>query len=77
MFATAKGYFNGSHIVLNSPVKFQRGQEVIVTYTTIQSAPKKSNQDFLVDSLIGAIPNSGKTLSEYRAERLRKYVSID
>lgn len=77
MLATAKGYFNGSHIVLDSPVNFQRGQEVIVTYTIIQSVPKKNNQSSLVDSLIGAIPNSGKTLSEYRSERLRKYASID
>lgn len=77
MLATAKGYFNGSHIVLDSPVKFQRGQEVVVTYTIIQSVPKKNNQSSLVDSLIGAIPNSGKTLSEYRSERLRKYASID
>ncbi len=77
MLATVKGYFNGSHIVLDSSVKFQRGQEVVVTYTIIQSVPKKSNQDLLVDSLIGAIPNSGKTLSEYRSERLRKYASID
>ena len=77
MLATAKGYFNGSHIVLDSPVKFQRGQEVVVTYTIIQSTQKKSNQDLLVDSLVGAIPNRGKSLSEYRAERLKKYASID
>ena len=77
MLATAKGYFNGSHIVLNLPVKFKRGQEVVVTYTIIQSVPNKSNQDLLVDSLIGAIPNNGKSLSEYRSERLRKYASID
>lgn len=77
MLATAKGYFNGSHIVLDSPVKFQRGQEVIVTYSIIQSVPKNNNQSSLVDSLIGAIPNSGKTLSDYRSERLRKYASID
>ena len=70
-------YLNGSHIVLNSPVKFKRGQEVVVTYTIIQSVPNKSNQDLLVDSLIGAIPNNGKSLSEYRSERLIKYASID
>jgi len=77
MLATAKGYFNGSHIVLDSPVKFQRGQEVVVTYTIIKSIPQNNNQSSLVDSLIGAIPDSGKTLSEYRSERLRKYASID
>ena len=77
MLATAKGYFYGSHIVLDSPVKFQRGQEVVVTYTIIKSIPQNNNQSSLVDSLIGAIPDSGKTLSEYRSERLRKYASID
>ena len=77
MLATAKGYFNGSQIVLDSPVQFQRGQEVIVTYTIISSAQKKSDQNNLVDSLVGAIPNSGKSLDEYRSERLKKYASID
>lgn len=78
MLATAKGYYNGSQIVLNSPVQFQRGQEVIITYTIIaDSAQNKKNQDALVDSLVGAIPKSGKTLEEYRSERLRKYASAD
>lgn len=78
MLATAKGYYNGSQIVLNSPVQFQRGQEVIITYTIIaDSTQNKKNQDALVDSLVGAIPKSGKTLEEYRSERLRKYASAD
>ncbi|MDY2843455.1 MAG: hypothetical protein SOT81_05670 [Treponema sp.] len=77
MLATAKGYFNGSQIVLDSPVQFQRGQEVIVTYTIISSAQKKSDQNNLVDSLVGAIPNSEKSLDEYRSERLKKYASTD
>ena len=78
MLATAKGYYNGSQIVLNSPVQFQRGQEVIVTYTIISdSTQNKKNQDALVDSLVGAIPKSGKTLEEYRSERLRKYARAD
>ncbi len=78
MLATAKGYYDGSQIVLNSPVQFQRGQEVIITYTIIaDSTQNKKNQDALVDSLVGAIPKSGKTLEEYRSERLRKYASAD
>ena len=28
MLATAKGYYNGSQIVLDSPVNIQKGQEV-------------------------------------------------
>ena len=27
----------------------------------------------IVDSLIGAIPDTGKTLDDYRSERLKKY----
>ncbi|MBP5449965.1 MAG: hypothetical protein J6Y01_07605 [Spirochaetales bacterium] len=77
MLATAKGYYDGSQIVLDSPVHFKRGQEVIVTYTIIQPALRKQNQDALVNSLIGVIPNRGKTLEEYRAERLKKYASAD
>ncbi len=77
MLATAKGYYNGSQIVLDSPVHFQRGQEVIVTYTVIPQVSPKKDQNELVDSLVGAIPDSGKSLEEYRSERLKKYASAD
>ena len=77
MLATAKGYYNGSQIVLDSPVNIQRGQEVIITYTIIQPVVEKNSQDSIVDSLVGAIPNTGKSLSEYRSERLQKYTSIN
>ena len=77
MLATAKGYYNGSQIVLNSPVNIQKGQEVIITYTIIQPVVEKNSQDSIVDSLVGAIPNTGKSLSEYRSERLQKYASIN
>ena len=77
MLATAKGYYNGTQIVLDSPVQFQLGQEVIVTYTVAQAFSKRNDQDVIVDSLVGAIPDSGKSLAEYRAERLSKYASVD
>ncbi len=77
MLATAKGHYNGSQIVLDTPVKFQRGQEVVITYTIIQQTPKEKENFSLVDSLIGAIPDSGKSLEDYRAERLEKYASVD
>lgn len=73
MLATAKGYYNGSQIVLDSPVNIQKGQEVITTYSIIQPVVEKNSQD----SLVGAIPNTGKSLSEYRSERLQKYASIN
>ncbi len=77
MLATAKGYYNGSQIVLDSPVNIQKGQEVIITYTIIQPVVEKNSLDSIVDSLVGAIPNTGKSLSEYRSERLQKYASIN
>lgn len=77
MLATAKGYYNGSQIVLDSPVNIQRGQEVIITYTIIQPVVEKNSQSSIVDSLVGSIPNTGKSLSEYRSERLQKYASIN
>ena len=77
MLATAKGYYNGSQIVLDSPVNIQKGQEVIITYTIIQPVVEKDSMDSTVDSLVGAIPNTGKSLSEYRLERLQKYASIN
>ena len=77
MLATAKGYYNGSQIVLDSSVNIQKGQEVIITYTIIQPVVENNSQDSIVDSLVGAIPNTGKSLSEYRSERLQKYASIN
>ncbi|MDY3756108.1 MAG: hypothetical protein SOZ84_08940 [Treponema sp.] len=77
MLATAKGYYNGSQIVLDSPVNIQKGQEVIITYTIIQPVVENNSQNSIVDSLVGAIPNTGKSLSEYRSERLQKYASIN
>ena len=77
MLATAKGYYNGSQIVFDSPVNIQKGQEVIITYTIIQPVVENNSQNSIVDSLVGAIPNTGKSLSEYRSERLQKYASIN
>lgn len=77
MLATAKGYYNGSHIVLNTPVQFQQGQEVIITYTVLPTDSKRESIASMVDSLRGVIPNREKELSEYREERLKKYVCID
>ena len=77
MLATAKGHYNGSRIVFDTPVDFQQGQEVVVTYMVIPSSREMESNDSLVDSLVGAIPNTGKTLAEYRSERLKKYASAD
>lgn len=37
----------------------------------------KANVEAIVSSLIGAIPDTGKTLEEYRNERLKKYEITD
>ena len=77
MLATAKGYYNGTQIVLDSSVQFQQGQEVIVTYTVSPKILKTESLFSVIDSLVGAIPDTGKALSEYREERLKKYADID
>ena len=76
MLATAKGYYNGTQIVLDSSVQFQQGQEVIVTYTVSPKILKKESLLSVIDSLVGAVPDTGKELSEYREERLKKYADI-
>ena len=68
MIATAKGFFDGQQIVLEPPVRLEAGQEVVIA-----SSEKKNAKADLVDSLIGAIPNTGKSLEDYRSERLEKY----
>lgn len=41
------------------------------------SAKEKIDVEAVVTSLIGAIPDTGKTLDEYRNERLKKYETFD
>ncbi len=41
MLAAVKGYYNGSHIVINEDISLSAGQEVIVTILDTQSVPKK------------------------------------
>ena len=85
MLETIKGYYNGKQIVLDDSVKLKQGQEVTVTYIneglTINAINHTDGEDediaALVDSLVGSVPNSGKTLEEYRNERLSKYESLN
>lgn len=73
MIATAKGFFDGQQIVLDPPVRLEAGQEVVIAYTVVTSKTSKESKSNIVDSLIGAIPNAGKSLEDYRSERLEKY----
>ena len=41
MLAAVKGYYNGSHIVINEDISLSTGQEVIVTILDSQSVPEK------------------------------------
>lgn len=43
MLAAVKGYYNGSHIVINEDINLSTGQEVIVTILDTQSIPEKIN----------------------------------
>ncbi|MCI9491969.1 MAG: hypothetical protein HFH42_02390 [Lachnospiraceae bacterium] len=52
--------------------------EFLVTKRKEQMPDKKSSEDridveAIVSSLTGAIPDMGKSLEEYRSERLKKY----
>ena len=73
MIATAKGFFDGQQIVLDPPGRLEAGQEVVIAYTVVTSKTSKESKSNIVDSLIGAIPNAGKSLEDYRSERLEKY----
>lgn len=41
MLAAVKGYYNGSHIVINEDISLITGQEVIVTILDTQNVPEK------------------------------------
>ena len=76
MIAMAKAHYKGNTVVFDSPVDFVEGQELVVTYIVSPAKPRKS-VDGIVYSLVGAIPGSGKSLEEYREERLSKYACAD
>lgn len=83
MFATTRGYYNGSQIVLDSPAQLKKGQEVVIAYVIPQpekiKEPEETQESIesVVDSIVGAVPDSGKTLEEYREERLKKYENFN
>ena len=56
-----------------------RRLEVIVlpAEEKILEQSKDNNIEAIVDSLVGIIPDTGKSLEDYRAERLKKYESLD
>ena len=56
-----------------------RRLEVIVlpAEEKILEQPKDNNIEAIVDSLVGIIPDTGKSLEDYRTERLKKYESLD
>ncbi|MBR7063549.1 MAG: hypothetical protein IKI31_00075 [Treponema sp.] len=77
MYGTLKGYYNGKQIELDSYGQLEIGQEVIVTYSVPDTKLDSSDRLKILNSLVGTIPDSGKTLEEYKAERLNKYATID
>ena len=56
-----------------------RRLEVIVLLAEEKTSehPKNNNIEDIVDSLVGIIPDTGRSLEDYRAERLEKYESLD
>ena len=56
-----------------------RRLEVIVLPAEVKTSEhqKNNNIEDIVDSLVGIIPDTGRSLEDYRAERLEKYESLD
>ena len=42
-----------------------------------KECPQKHNVSSIVDSLVGILPDDGRTLDDYRTERLKKYETAD
>ena len=72
--------------IIPLPKRFENKKvEVVVSLSEEKAAlPKLTMSDIeamkkgsISESLTGAIPNSGKTLEEYRAERLARYEHSD
>jgi len=75
--ATAKGHYDGTHVILDAPLlrRPRPGQEVTITFAMDPlppPAPRRSRHD-LVALLRGSVKDTGKTLEEFREERLKKY----
>lgn len=67
-----------SVIPLPEALRNQKLEIIILPADEKKKASKnKSEIANIVDSLIGCVPDNGMDLSEYRAERLKKYESID
>ena len=72
--------------VISLPVSFQNRKVEIIVRPVIENKIKPVINDKMLDemmegsitqSLIGSVPDSGASLDEIRAERLRRYESVD
>ncbi|MDR1872976.1 MAG: hypothetical protein LBS60_13835 [Deltaproteobacteria bacterium] len=72
--------------VIALPQTFKNKRVEVIIREIPEDAPTPkidlANIDHMMDgsitqSLIGIVPNSGKTLDDYRAERLSKYERVD
>ena len=65
-------------IFLNQPVKTKPLENKKKHISELTKADiDEMFENSIVKSLIGIIPDTGKTLEEYRAERLKKYERVD
>lgn len=81
LMEVVRKYVNASALmtIMKLPENFKNQKlEVIVLPTTEkETIEKKENVKEIVQSLVGAIPYTDKTLSELRDERLKKYEVTD
>ena len=65
--------------VVSLPESFRNQKVELIVLPLLNKQTKKPSVDVsaIVDSLTGAIPQSDKTLEEWREERLKKYEAVD
>jgi hypothetical protein len=86
--ATYEFYAAVNDGVINVPIEYRNRIPKMVKVVFLPEEPAKENgsmpkltreeldamlEDSVIKSLIGAIPNSGRTLEDYRAERLSHF----
>ena len=77
MIATAKAHYNGGAIVLDSPVDFAEGQELVVTYVGCEVPAKKrtrENIEAILDEFTGCTHAwDGVDILEYQRQLRGEY----
>ena len=63
--------------VVSLPESFRNQKVELIVLPLLNKQTASVDVSAIVDSLTGAIPQSDKTLEEWREERLKKYETVD